>query len=94
VFETDADRKHCEESGLVALRFVDHRRRATEHYPENPNGSPAGITGLSTPDGRVLALMPHPERVFRSVQYSWSPKEWGERSPWLRLFANARVWVG
>jgi phosphoribosylformylglycinamidine synthase len=93
-FANDADRLHCEDGGLVALRFVDHRGNPTEHYPENPNGSPAGIGGLSTPDGRVLAMMPHPERVFRSVQLSWHPREWGERSPWLRLFANARVWVG
>jgi phosphoribosylformylglycinamidine synthase len=84
----------CRDQGLIALRFVDHRRQPTEHYPENPNGSPSGITALSTPDGRVTALMPHPERVFRSVQLSWRPPEWGERSPWLRLFANARAWVG
>jgi phosphoribosylformylglycinamidine synthase len=85
--------EELERSGLVALRFVDHRGQVSEHYPENPNGSPAGITGLTTPDGRVTILMPHPERVFRSVQHSWHPEEWGEDAPWLRLFQNARLWV-
>jgi phosphoribosylformylglycinamidine synthase len=93
-FESERDRKMCEDKGLVALRFVDNRGRPTVHYPENPNGSPSGITALSTPDGRVTALMPHPERVFRAVQLSWCPDGWGDRSPWLRLFENARRWVG
>jgi phosphoribosylformylglycinamidine synthase len=79
---------------LVALRFVDNRGAATEIYPANANGSPAGITGLTTADGRFTILMPHPERVFRSVQQSWHPPEWGEDSPWMRMFRNARVWVG
>jgi phosphoribosylformylglycinamidine synthase len=79
---------------LVALRFVDHRGRPTETYPYNPNGSPQGITGLTTADGRFTILMPHPERVWRTVQMSWHPDEWGERSPWYRMFANARTWVG
>jgi phosphoribosylformylglycinamidine synthase len=83
-----------EKSGLVAARFVDHRGRVTERYPENPNGSPAGITALTTPDGRVTILMPHPERVFRTVQYSWHPREWAEDGPWLKLFQSARAWVG
>ncbi|OOG22829.1 phosphoribosylformylglycinamidine synthase [Thioalkalivibrio denitrificans] len=78
----------------VALRYVDNRGQATEHYPENPNGSPAGITGLTTRDGRVTIMMPHPERVFRTVQYSWHPPEWGETGPWMRLFRNARRWAG
>ncbi|MDD3519095.1 MAG: phosphoribosylformylglycinamidine synthase [Chromatiales bacterium] len=81
-------------AGLVSLRYVDHHGRATEQYPENPNGSPYGITGLSSVDGRVTIMMPHPERVIRSVQHSWHPPEWGEDGPWLRLFRNARVWVG
>ncbi len=81
-------------AGLVALRYVDNRGQVTEAYPANPNGSPAGITGLTTADGRVTALMPHPERLFRAVQYSWRPDGWGEDGPWLRLFRNARVWVG
>jgi phosphoribosylformylglycinamidine synthase len=79
---------------LVALRFVDHRGEATERYPYNPNGSPRGITGLTTPDGRFTILMPHPERVFRTVQMSWHPDGWGEDSPWMRMFRNARVWLG
>jgi phosphoribosylformylglycinamidine synthase len=79
---------------LVALRYVDNRGRVTETYPCNPNGSPQGITGLTTPDGRVTVLMPHPERVFRAVQHSWHPAAWGEDGPWLRLFRNARRWVG
>ncbi len=78
----------------VALRFADHRGRATEVYPCNPNGSPEGITGLTTADGRFTVLMPHPERVFRSAQMSWHPRDWGELSPWYRMFANARRWVG
>ena len=79
---------------LVALRFVDNAGQVTERYPLNPNGSPQGITGLTTPDGRFTILMPHPERVFRAVQNSWHPGDWGEDGPWLRMFRNARVWVG
>ncbi len=79
---------------LAALRFVDNRGAPTETYPANPNGSPAGITGLTTADGRFTILMPHPERVFRSVQQSWHPEGWGEDSPWMRMFRNARVWAG
>jgi phosphoribosylformylglycinamidine synthase len=77
----------------VALRFVDAQGRPTETYPANPNGSPEGITGLTSRDGRATLMMPHPERVFRTVQMSWHPAEWGEDSPWLRLFRNARAWV-
>jgi phosphoribosylformylglycinamidine synthase len=79
---------------LVCLRFVDHRGSPTERYPYNPNGSPGGITGLTTADGRFTILMPHPERVFRSVQMSWHPDTWGEDSPWMRVFRNARTWLG
>ncbi|AOU97871.1 phosphoribosylformylglycinamidine synthase [Acidihalobacter yilgarnensis] len=81
-------------AGLVTLRFVDHHGHPTERYPENPNGSSLGVTGLCSVDGRFSIMMPHPERTFRSVQYSWCPSEWGEDSPWMRLFRNARVWVG
>ncbi len=83
-------------SGLVAARFVDNHHRPTELYPLNPNGSPFGTTGLTTRDGRVTILMPHPERVFRVVQQSWAPPAWRDRdeAPWLRLFQNARAWVG
>lgn len=81
-------------NAIVALRYVDHRGLPTESYPMNPNGSPGGITGLTTSDGRFTILMPHPERVFRAVQYSWRPDGWGEEGPWLRMFRNARQWVG
>ncbi len=79
---------------LVAARFVDNRGKATETYPYNPNGSPEGITAVTTPDGRFTILMPHPERVFRTVTLSWHPDDWGEDSPWMRIFRNARAWVG
>jgi phosphoribosylformylglycinamidine synthase len=79
---------------LVALRYVDNRGVATETYPLNPNGSPQGITGLTTADGRFTILMPHPERVFRTVQNSWHPAQWRNDGPWLRMFRNARRWVG
>lgn len=78
----------------LAMRYVDPQGAATEHYPYNPNGSPAGITGLTTADGRATIMMPHPERVFRAVQHSWAPDEWEEDGSWMRLFRNARVWVG
>ncbi len=79
---------------LVAMRFVDNTGRPTEAYPYNPNGSPGGITSVTTPDGRFTVLMPHAERVFRTVQQSWHPDSWGEYSPWMRMFRNARKWVG
>jgi phosphoribosylformylglycinamidine synthase len=79
---------------LVTLRYVDHYGKPTTTYPLNPNGSPQGITGLTTPDGRFSIMMPHPERVFRAVQNSWYPKEWKENGAWLRMFQNARKWVG
>jgi phosphoribosylformylglycinamidine synthase len=79
---------------LVTMRYVDHHGKATETYPLNPNGSPQGITGLTTPDGRFSIMMPHPERVFRAVQNSWYPREWPENGAWLRMFQNARKWVG
>lgn len=77
----------------VPLRFIDHRLQTTERYPVNPNGSPAGIAGVTSRDGRVTLLMPHPERVFRAVQNSWRPDDWQEDGAWLRIFRNARVWV-
>jgi phosphoribosylformylglycinamidine synthase len=78
----------------VALRFVDNHGKPTEQYPANPNGSPFGVTGVTTVDGRATILMPHPERVFRTVQMSWAPEGWGELSPWMRIFENARRFVG
>jgi phosphoribosylformylglycinamidine synthase len=88
------DSKQDFEKAAVSLRFVDHRGKVTQQHPLNPNGSPAGITGLTTPDGRFTVVMPHPERVFRSVQMSWAPEGAGEDSPWMQLFYNARRWVG
>jgi len=82
------------QSGLVLARFVDNYGKVTEQYPSNPNGSPHGITGLTTVDGRVTIMMPHPERVARTVQNSYSLTNWGEDGPWTRMFRNARVWVG
>ncbi|MGM0564121.1 MAG: phosphoribosylformylglycinamidine synthase [Pseudomonadota bacterium] len=77
----------------VALRYVDPAGNPSEHYPWNPNGSPDGITGLTSDDGRATIMMPHPERVFRALQHSWAPDDWQEDAPWLRLFRNARVFV-
>ncbi|MDD3883449.1 MAG: phosphoribosylformylglycinamidine synthase [Gallionella sp.] len=79
---------------LVTLRYVDNYGKPTEIYPLNPNGSPQGVTGLTTPDGRFSIMMPHPERVFRAVQHSWYPNDWQENGAWLRMFQNARKWVG
>lgn len=82
-----------EKSGKVALRFIDNHLSVTEHYPANPNGSPHGITGVSSLDGRVTIMMPHPERVFRAATNSWRPDDWQGDSGWMRLFRNARVFV-
>ncbi len=81
-------------SGTVSIRFIDHELNVTEAYPANPNGSPAGITGVTNGDGRITVMMPHPERVFRTVCNSWHPEDWGEYSAWMRLFRNARLFVG
>jgi phosphoribosylformylglycinamidine synthase len=86
--------KRCSDSGLVCARFVNHKHEITEQYPLNPNGSPLGLTALTTTTGRVTIMMPHPERVFRTVAMSWHPENWGEDSPWMKLFYNARNWVG
>ena len=88
----DGLRKRALASGLAGLRYDDHRGNAATAYPLNPNGSPEGVTGFCNADGRVTVMMPHPERLFRSVQWSWRPDGWGEDSPWMRLFRNARVW--
>ncbi|MCK5881126.1 MAG: phosphoribosylformylglycinamidine synthase [Sinobacterium sp.] len=78
----------------LSARFVDSAHAVASQYPDNPNGSPEGVTSFCNNDGRVTIMMPHPERVFRSVTHSWSPESWGDDSPWMRLFRNARVWVG
>ncbi len=93
-FGTHAAAQQALVDGLVAARYIDGHGRVAEQYPANPNGSPLGITGLTTADGRVTIMMPHPERVFRTVQHSWHPDAWGEDAPWMRMFRNARAWVG
>ncbi|MCE1181878.1 MAG: phosphoribosylformylglycinamidine synthase [Rhodocyclales bacterium] len=90
VFDNAEDQAKC----LSALRYVDNQGAATEVYPYNPNGSPDGLTAVTTEDGRFTIMMPHPERVFRTVQMSYHPENWGEDSPWMRMFRNARRWVG
>ncbi len=79
----------------IALQYIDNKGQVTENYPANPNGSPSGITGVTTPDGRFTIMMPHPERIFLSSQYSWLPKTWEhEEGPWMQMFWNARAWIG
>ena len=92
VFASAAALQDCERN-LACVRYVTNHGEAAERYPANPNGSPRGIAGLTNRDGRVTIMMPHPERVVRTVQNSWRPPEWGEDSPWQRLFVNARTWV-
>jgi phosphoribosylformylglycinamidine synthase len=90
----DAHLAQLESKGLVALRFVDHDGNVTQNYPANPNGSPNGINAVTSESGRVTLMMPHPERVFRTVTNSWHPENWGEDSPWMRIFRNARKQLG
>ena len=92
-FATHSGAGELLEHGLVTLQYVDHHEEPTEKYPFNPNGSPSGLAGLCSADGRVTSLMPHPERVFRTVQNSWAPAQWGEEGGWMRLFRNARVFL-
>ena len=88
---------HWDERGRkisFALRYVDNYGQPAERYPSNPNGSPGGLTALTSADGRATIMMPHPERVFRNIQLSWRPAEWtGEEGPWLKLFQNARAFA-
>jgi phosphoribosylformylglycinamidine synthase len=92
-FSSDDAIDSANASGTVAMRYVDNYGQITETYPANPNGSPDGITALTTTDGRVTIMMPHPERVFRTVANSWHPDEWQEDSPWVRMFRNARRFI-
>ena len=80
-------------AGLACLRYVDGRGRPAVRYPENPNGSPLGLTGFTSGDGRFTIMMPHPERVFRTVQHSWQPPGWPADGGWMRMFRNARRWL-
>ncbi|MEE8057389.1 MAG: phosphoribosylformylglycinamidine synthase [Pseudomonadales bacterium] len=93
-FVDQAHQQGLLDSGTLSLRYIDNNLQFTEQYPANPNGSPLGISGLTTADGRVTIMMPHPERVFRAVQNSWQPADWTEDGGWMRLFRNGRVWVG
>ncbi len=93
-FSRSGSAQQALEQKAVALRYVDNWGQVTESYPGNPNGSPLGITGLSNTDGRFTIMMPHPERVFRTVQNSWHPQDWLEDSPWMRMFRNARMALG
>ncbi|WP_273804568.1 phosphoribosylformylglycinamidine synthase [Providencia rettgeri] len=86
--------QQLEDNGLVAMRFVNNYGQVTEQYPANPNGSVNGITSVTSKDGRATIMMPHPERVFRTVSNSWHPETWGEDSPWMRIFRNARKQLG
>jgi phosphoribosylformylglycinamidine synthase len=96
-FSHKGSQKLLQQEQLIALRYTDHQGVPTERFPYNPNGSPDGITSVTTADGRFTVLMPHPERVFRVAQMSWSPSEWATvkdgLSPWMRMFKNARYWV-
>jgi phosphoribosylformylglycinamidine synthase len=93
-FSSDEGALHTLRDHLATIRYIENDGEATEIYPANPNGSPLGLNGFTTGDGRFTIMMPHPERVFRTCQFSWHPEEWGDDGPWLRLFRNARVWVG
>ncbi|GED23279.1 phosphoribosylformylglycinamidine synthase [Halomonas halmophila] len=93
-FRDTAHLRQVQSSDQVALRYLDNHGQSTTRYPANPNGSPAGITGLTTPDGRVTIMMPHPERVARAVTNSWRPAEWTQDGAWMRMFRNARHWLG
>ncbi|MGB7757257.1 MAG: phosphoribosylformylglycinamidine synthase [Salinisphaera sp.] len=93
-FARAADFDRLGAAGQIGMRYTANAGGAAESYPANPNGSPEGVTGLSNADGRVFICMPHPERVTRTVNLSWAPESWGEASPWARLFANARRFVG
>jgi phosphoribosylformylglycinamidine synthase len=94
VFADSGAIDRLQSAAQISLRFVNHAGQPAEVYPANPNGSPGGVTGLCNTDGRVTILMPHPERVIRTASNYWHPDNWGEESPWLRMFRNARRWVG
>lgn len=82
-----------QQSSQISLRYLENNLQVATQYPANPNGSPDGITGVTSADGRATLMMPHPERVFRSILNSWHPDDWGEDSGWMRLFRNARIFV-
>jgi len=92
-FINDSHQQSANNSGLVAARYVDNYGKVTSQYPYNPNGSAEAISAMTSADGRVTIMMPHPERVYRTVQNSWAPEQWQEDAPWMRMFRNARVWT-
>ena len=92
-FDDHDARERAAREGQVCLRYIASDGHPAERYPANPNGSEDGVAGVTTPDGRVTIMMPHPERAIRTLQYSWHPPTWGEHGPWMRMFANARAWV-
>lgn len=94
IFNDDSQLQALKDNNQIVLRYVNANNEVDMRYPRNPNGSVEGITGVTTPDGRFTIMMPHPERVFRASQFSWHPDEWQEDSPWMRLFRNARLFIG
>lgn len=93
-FDDENDLNALAQNRQIAMRFVDNHGEPTERYPFNPNGSVGGVTALTSLDGRVTVMMPHPERVFRALTCSWRDPRWDDTSPWMRLFESARAWVG
>jgi phosphoribosylformylglycinamidine synthase len=93
-FANSSDLQKLQSAGGIALRYVDNYAEPTQRYPANPNGSPDAIAGVTSVDGRVTIMMPHPERVFRASQNSWHPSDWLEDAPSMRMFRNARKWLG
>ena len=96
--EGKVEPRNCDSASLLkqqraCLRYVDGQGEPTEEYPLNPNGTELGLNGFTNQDGRFTIMMPHPERIFRSVQNSWQSPEWGEYGPWMRIFRNARKWL-
>jgi phosphoribosylformylglycinamidine synthase len=92
-FANNSSHSQLKIAQAISVQYVDNHDQVTEHYPENPNGSPAGIAGVCSKDGRVTIMMPHPERVFRAVQNSWRADDWIEDAPTMRMFRNARAWL-
>jgi len=93
-FASERDLRSCVDQGLIAFQYITNRGEVAHTYPANPNGAVEGIAALTSTDGRATITMPHPERVYRTVQNSWHPHDAGEDSGWMRMFRNARLWLG
>jgi phosphoribosylformylglycinamidine synthase len=93
IFTDTNTAKDAISNSFVSMRYIDNAGNPTDMYPENPNGSRLGVTGLCNTDGRFTIMMPHPERIIRTVTNSWHPDDWDVDSPWMRMFRNARKWV-